>query len=285
MGYLSLEGRTIVVTGVANKHSVAWHVHQGLVAAGARPIHVVRDEATRDALAGRLEGYPVHVCNVEQPEEIEALAAALEVEAPEIHGLVHSIAFANFSAGLRPFHETERADFLQALDISCFSLVALSRALAPRFAPGASVVTLSISHTHQAAESYGYMAPIKAALDSAVVFLAKSFSPSARKDIADGSGAPHQVRFNAVKAGPLKTSSSAGIPGYLDNYLYAEQATLRHAALRTQEVADTVLFLLSPRSSGINAQGLTVDAGMGANFFDREIVRRVTAAPAEEGGP
>ena len=115
-----------------------------------------------------------------------------------------------------------------------------------------------------AAESYGYMAPIKAALDSSVVFLAKSFSTDSK------------VRFNAVKAGPLKTSSSAGIPGYLDNYLFAEAATLRHEALRTEEVASTVLFLLSPRSSGINAQGLVVDAGMGVNFFDREIVRRVT---------
>ena len=76
--------------------------------------------------------------------------------------------------------------------------------------------------------------------------------------------------------GPLKTSSSAGIPGYLDNYLFAEMATLRHKALSTQEVANAVLFLLSERSSGINAQGLIVDAGMGVNFFDRAIVERAT---------
>jgi enoyl-[acyl-carrier protein] reductase I len=86
------------------------------------------------------------------------------------------------------------------------------------------------------------------------------------------------VRFNAVKAGPLKTSASAGIPGYLDAYLFAEAATLRHRALETDEVAATVVFLLSPRSSGINAQGLVVDAGMGTNFFDREIVRRFHAS-------
>ena len=270
MDFLDLAGRSVLVTGVANKKSVAWHVHQGLVEAGAKPIHVVRDEATRDATAKLLAGFPVHVCDVSRQEEIDALARQLERERVELAGLVHSIAFANYSSGVRPFHETERADFLQALDISCFSLVALSRALAPCFAPRASVVTISISHTQLAAESYGYMAPIKAALDSAVVFLAKSFAGH-----ADGAG----VRFNAVKAGPLKTSSSAGIPGYLDNYLYAEQATLRHAALRTEEVAQTALVLLSPRSSGINAQGLVVDAGMGANFFDREIVRRVSAPP------
>jgi enoyl-[acyl-carrier protein] reductase I len=108
------------------------------------------------------------------------------------------------------------------------------------------------------------MAPVKAALDSTVVFLAKSFS------------AFSEVRFNSVNAGLLKTSASAGIPGYLDSYLYAEQATLRKRALATQEVADTTLFLLSPRSSGINARGVVVDAGMGVNYFDRDLVRRAT---------
>ena len=94
--------------------------------------------------------------------------------------------------------------------------MALANALSKHFAPDASVVAMSISTTAMAAESYGYMAPIKAALDSSVVFLAKSFS------------AFSEVRFNAVKAGPLKTSASAGIPRYLDNYLFAEAATLRH---------------------------------------------------------
>jgi enoyl-[acyl-carrier protein] reductase I len=215
-------------------------------------------------VARLLDGFDVHICDVEHQDQIEALATELLRSKIQLHGLLHSIAFANFSAGLRPFHETERADFLQALDISCYSLVALSRALAPSLAPGASVVTLSISHTHMAAESYGYMGPIKAALDSSVAFLAKSFSSFS------------EVRFNAVKAGLLKTSASAGIPGYLDNYLYAEGATLRGRALSTDEVANTVVFLLSERSSGINAQGIVIDAGMSVNFFDSNLVQRAT---------
>ncbi len=126
------------------------------------------------------------------------------------------------------------------------------------------MVTISISTTTMAAENYGFMAPAKAALDSAVVFLAKSFK------------AFSGVRFNAVRAGLLKTSSSAGIPGYLDSYLHGEQATLRKEGLRTEEVAATTLFLLSPRSSGVDAEGIVVDAGMGVNYFDGEIVRRVS---------
>ena len=114
------------------------------------------------------------------------------------------------------------------------------------------------------AQNYGYMAPIKAALDSSVVFLAKSFSLDSK------------VRFNSVNPGLLKTSASAGIPDYIPAYLFAEQATLRKQAVQTDEVAGAVAFLLSPRSSAINAQHLVIDAGMGTNYFDREIVSRVT---------
>ena len=78
---------------------------------------------------------------------------------------------------------------------------------------------------------------------------------------------------NAVCPGLLKTSASAGIPGYIDSYLHAEKATLRKQAVQTDEVANAVAFLLSPRSSGINAQGLVIDAGMSINYFDESLVR------------
>ena len=86
-----------------------------------------------------------------------------------------------------------------------------------------------------------------------------------------------QVRFNAVAPGLLKTSASAGIPGYVDSYLYAERIIPRHKAVQTDEVANAVAFLLSPRSSGINAQQIIIDAGMSINYFDREIVARGNA--------
>ena len=95
-----------------------------------------------------------------------------------------------------------------------------------------------------------------------MLFRSKSFS------------ADTAVRFNAVGAGPLKTSASAGIPGYVESYLYAEQLTFRKRNLETQEVANTAAFLLSPRSSGINGATLVVDAGLGSNYFDRELIRR-----------
>ncbi|MCP4506604.1 MAG: SDR family oxidoreductase, partial [Fuerstiella sp.] len=130
-----------------------------------------------------------------------------------------------------------------------------------------SVVSISISTTRMAAENYGYMAPVKAAMDSSVCFLAKSFSKFSN------------VRFNAVCPGLLKTSASAGIPGYVDSYLYAEKATLRKKAVQTEEVAATVAFMLSPRSSGINSQGIVIDAGMGTNYFDDELVHDRDGSP------
>lgn len=270
--WLGLSGKTVLVTGLANKKSVAWHVGQRLAEVGCRAVWTVHTEKRRAEVLKLLPEAPrasVLVCDVEKQAEIDALAARLAEDRVVLDGLVHSIAFASYSGGPRPFHETSRADFLRAVDVSCFSLVALANALKDRFSPSASVVTISISTTRMAAENYGAMAPVKAALDSSVVFLAKSFS------------AFSQVRFNAVGAGPLKTASSAGIPGYLESYLHAEAATLRKRALSTGEVADLAMFLLSERSSGINAQSVVIDAGMGVNWFDRDIVRRATRADGD----
>ncbi len=263
MDFLKLSGKNFLVTGVANKKSVAWHIAQTLESLGAGVIYAVRSEARRESLATLLAGKPVFVCDVEDEAQIVKLAADVAGAHGKIDGLVHSIAFANYAEGLKPFHETKRADFLQATAISCFSLVELARAFKPHFTQNASVVAIGIS-AQVTASSYGYMSPIKSALESATRFLAKSFS------------ADTGVRFNTVNAGPLKTSASAGIPGYLENYLFAEKLTMRKKNITTQEVANTAIWLLSPASSGINAQGLTVDAGMGWNYFDEEAVKTAT---------
>lgn len=260
--FLQLAGKTILVQGVANRKSVAWHIAKSLEEQGARVVYAVRSEARKKSLETLLAGKPVFVCDVE--EEGAAARLAAEVAAAgfaPLHGLVHSIAFANYAEGFKPFHETKRKDFLQATAISAFSLVELADAFKPHFAKNASVVTIGISSLLVTPDNYGYMGPIKAALESATRFLAKSFS------------ADSEVRFNVIGAGPLKTSASAGIPGYLESYLYAEKLTFRKRNLSTQEVADPALFLLSERSSGLNGTTLTIDAGLGSNYFDKDIIR------------
>ncbi len=270
--FLQFGGRTVVVFGVANRKSVAWAVAKTLEEQGAKVIYSVRSETRRQSLTALLAGRPVFICDVEQEGAVDRLA--FEVAAAghgPIHGIVHSIAFANYSAGPRAFHETTRADFLQATAVSSFSLVEIARAFKAALARDASVVTIGISSLLVTPDNYGYMGPVKAALESTARFLAKSFS------------ADSAVRFNVVGAGPLKTSASAGIPGYVESYLYAEKLTFRKRNLETQEVANAAAFLLSPRSSGLNGTTLVVDAGLGSNYFDRDIIRRTMRADGEEG--
>ena len=262
MSFLSLENKNILVTGVANKKSVAFHIGKTLQKEGANVLYSVRTEKRKNQVEKLLAPSPIYVCDVESEDEIKILQKSVSNEIDILHGLVHSIAFANYTEGLKPFHETSKNDFLQSVDITCYSLIRLSDAFKDIFDSKASVVTISISTTSMAAENYGYMAPAKAALDSSLCFLAKSFSSFSN------------VRFNSVNAGLLKTSASAGIPGYVDSYLHAEELTLRKEALTTEEVANCVVFLLGECSSGINAQGIVLDAGMAVNYFDKNIVRK-----------
>lgn len=258
--FLQLQGRTVLVFGAANRKSVAFHAGRVLAEAGATVVYSVRSEERRTSVRKLVGDSDVFVCDVERPEEIERLYDEVAKRHPTLHGLVHSIAFADYTATSSIFHETPRSAFLRAVDVSCYSFIAAANAFRDLLdKETGSVVTVSISTTRMAAENYGYMAPVKAALDSSVCFLAKSFSQFSK------------VRFNAVCPGLLKTSASAGIPGYVDSYLFAEKATLRKQAVQTEEVANAIAFLISPRSSGINAQGVVIDAGMGINYFDRDI--------------
>jgi enoyl-[acyl-carrier protein] reductase I len=261
VSFLDLSGKTFVVFGVANKRSIAFRIAGLLEEEGATAVYSVRSESRRESLSELLTGREVYVCDVEHEDQITALAAAVREKHPTVHGIVHSIALADYESFSGVFHEVRKEDFLRCVSVSCYSLIAIANAFKEMLDRRAGVVTISISTTRMAVEAYGYMAPAKAALDSSLAFLAKSFSRFS------------EVRFNAVCAGLLKTSASAGIPGYIDHYLFAEQVIPRKRALSTDEVAGTAVFLLSERSSGINAQGIVVDAGMSVNYFDAEVVK------------
>lgn len=258
MSFINLENKTFLITGVANKKSVAYFSAKTLMENGANLIFTVQNEEIRERVSKLFPDKKIYLLDVENVDDVASFGKKLKNDNIILNGFLHSIAFANYSEGMKPFHETKLQDYLQATTISAFSLVSISNSIKEVLDAKASVVTISISNTR--ATNYGYMGPIKATLDSTVAFLAKSFSEFS------------SIRFNAVCSGPLKTSASAGIPGYIENYLFAEQLTMRHLALETQEVANSVVFLLSPASSGINASGVMVDAGMSANYFDEKVV-------------
>jgi len=266
MDFLQLQDKRFLVFGTANKKSIAYQIAVMLLSENAVVDLVVRDESIADKVQPLFPQQKTYVCNVENEADIVQLRHSIESgegAAERYDGIVHSIAFADYGDGMKPFHEISKKAFLQALDISCFSLISICRELSGLLSRTASVVTISISTTRMASENYGFMAPIKAALDSSLAFLTKSFSRFS------------EIRFNAVAPSLLKTSASAGIPGYADSYLFAEQVIPRRRAVQTEEAAAAAVFLLSPRSSGIVAQKIVVDAGMEINYFDKEIVQKV----------
>jgi enoyl-[acyl-carrier protein] reductase I len=251
MSFLNLNDKTFLIMGVANKKSVATHVASLLLDEGAHCIFTVQKEEQLEVIRKLFPQSPALVCDVSEKSHLLKLKEFFSDK--KINGLLHSLAYAKFTTP--NFHETPREDFLEATQVSAYSLVEVTHALMNSFKPEASVVTISISNTK--ATSYGYLGPIKALLDAEVPYLAKST----------------HLRVNAVAAGPLKTSASAGIPGYVEQYLYAEAMTLRKKALETEEVAKAAVFLLSTASSGMNGTSLLIDAGMHCNAFDQDIVK------------
>jgi enoyl-[acyl-carrier protein] reductase I len=256
---MNFENKTILIAGVANKKSVAYFVAKSLLEAKAKVLLTVQNESIKESVS-KIIDCPIIICDVTKNEHLKDLASEIKKQTSSLDGFVHSMAFARFELG-QTYEQTSIEQFNEAALISCHSLSLMSQELKPLFTNNASVVTISISDTK--ATSYGFLGPIKSMLETSVGYLAKAFSQHSR------------VRFNAVGAGPLKTSASAGIPNYLENYLYAEKMTLRKEGVKTQEVANTVLFLLSDLSSGINGTTITVDAGMKLNAFDQELVQAV----------
>ncbi len=254
----SFEKKTYVIMGVTNKKSVAAFVTETLREQKATIILTVQDASVKANVEKLFPQLPIFICDVTKRKDLEELKEFLKPYAP-LAGLLHSVAFAPFRPEVMNFHDIPPQDFLLGAHVSCFSLVEICAVLKPLFHSEASVVTVSVSNAKIAA--YGLLGPIKSALDTLVGHLAKSFSKET------------QMRFNAVCSGPLKTSASAGIPDFLDYYLFAEQLTLRKKALKTQEVANTICFLLSDASSGINGQRLIVDAGLDCNGFDETVVK------------
>ena len=244
MDFLGLTGKSVIVFGVANKKSVAWHVARALEEIGAMVVYVVRSEERKQSLAKLLKDREVHVCDVEFEEQIIRLRDELRSRGHAFAGLLHSIAFADYTDGLKPFHETPKEAFLRSIDISCYSLIALANAFKDLLVRDASVVTISISTTTMASENYGFMAPIKAALDSSLAFLAKSFS------------AFSEVRFNADRR-TLTWDATPGATSYnvYRGYIHRELAADFYGTHFEAGVAAEADRFVVNESAGIGGEG------------------------------
>ena len=248
-----LTGKQGLIVGVANKRSISWGIAQAAQAAGARLALTYPSQRLEEnvrALAARLDNPLVLPCDVASDAQIAEMAAALDREFGGLDFLVHGAAFAPAAALDQPFVQTSREDWRIALDVSAYSLVALARAVQPLMEKrgGGSVVTLTFLGSHRVFTNYNVMGVAKAALESAVRYLASDLGPQ-------------RIRVNAISAGPIKTLAAAGISGFSSILqVYRDKAPLRKN-VELAEVADAALFLLGPASRAVTGEIVTVDAG------------------------
>jgi enoyl-[acyl-carrier protein] reductase I len=248
---ISMEGRTAVVFGVANKRSIAWAIAQQMQQAGARLAITYQNERLKqeaDELIAGLPNAEDFQCDVSSDDEIGRLFEQLKEKYGKIDALVHSIAYAPADALKNEFVQTQREAFRIALDTSAYSLVALARAAAPLMTDGGSIITLTYYGSMRVVPNYNVMGVAKAALECSVRYLAFDLGKQ-------------NIRVNAVSAGPIKTLAARGI-GNLGDMLKAQ--AVRSPLPRNidvNEVAATAVFLASPAGSGITGETIYVDCG------------------------
>jgi enoyl-[acyl-carrier protein] reductase I len=251
---IDLSGKSGLIVGVANKRSISWAIAQAASRAGARLALTYQGERLEEnvrELGAELPAAPLILpLDVGSDEQIAAVAGAVDQELGGVDFFVHGAAFAPREALSAPFVETSRAAFAQALDISAYSLVAITRALTPQMERrgGGSVLTLTYLGSERVFPNYNVMGVAKAALECSVRYLASDLGPRG-------------IRVNAISAGPIKTLAASGVSGF-SNILtvYRERAPLRRT-VDASEIASAAMFLLGDEGRGVTAEVLRVDAG------------------------
>ncbi len=250
---LNIKNKNIVVMGVANKWSIAWGVAKRLHEAGANLIFTYYGERSLRALekvtsSEGVEGSIMISCDVTSDDDLENAFKQIEDQVSVVHGVVHSIAHANKEELAGRYVDTTRAGYSLAQDISAYSFVATSKHASKLMTEGGALVTMSYLGGERVVKNYNVMGVAKAALEMSVRYLANDLGVD-------------KVRVNAVSAGPIKTLAAKGVSDFTNLCKgYEEKAPLRRM-VKTEEVADATLFLLSDMSSGITGEVLHVDCG------------------------
>ena len=255
-----LDGKTGLILNIANDRSIATHIANNCVKQGATcgygflPVGAA-DKAERRVRKAMEEGgfadAWLHPCDVGSDESIEAFFAAAKQQFSKIDFLVHSLAFADRNY-LKPtegiFTSTPREVFRQALDISAYSLIALTRAAAPLMTDGGSVIAMTYLGGEKVVPGYNVMGIAKSALESSARYLAFDLGNQ-------------KIRVNTISAGPLKTLASAGVGGIDEMMEHAARKAPLHRNIDGDEVGKTAVYLLSDLSSGVTGENIFVDSG------------------------
>ena len=248
-----LTGKTGLIVGIANKRSIAWAIAQAASAAGARLAVTYQGERLEEnvrELAVALHDPLILPCDVTIDAQIDDVFSAIDKEFGGLDFVVHGAAFAPREELMAPFVQTSRDGFRLSMDVSAYSLIALSRGAVPLMERrgGGSILTLTYLGSERVFQNYNVMGVAKAALESTVRYLAADLGPKS-------------IRVNAISAGPIKTLAAAGIAGFSSILqIYRDRAPLRRT-VETAEVADAAMFLLSSAGRAVTAEILMVDGG------------------------
>ncbi len=246
-----LKGKTGIIFGVANHRSIAWACAHAMHEAGARLAFTYQGERLKENIvkltADKMSESLILPCDVTKPDEVEAVFETVGKEFGKLDFLVHSIAFAPREALEGEFVATTREAFLQAMEISAFSLPQLAKAARPLMKEGGSVVTMTYYGAEKVVSNYNVMGVAKAALEASTRYLAADLG----KD---------NIRVNAISAGPIKTLAAAGVGVSAMLKHTAEKAPLQRN-VKQAEVGNTALFLVSDLSSAITGETIYVDCG------------------------
>ena len=250
----SLDGKTGIVFGVANKRSIAWAIAQALAREGMRLAFTYQGERLKETVSAltsaSMPDSLLLPCDVTNDAEIASVFEQVGEKYGKLDALLHSVAYAPKEDLEGEFINTSREGFKLAHDISAYSLVALTRAALPHFekAGGGAVLALTYLGATKAVEGYNVMGVAKASLEASVRYLAANLGPK-------------NIRVNALSAGPVNTLAARGIKGFTTMlHHHAERAPLRRN-VELEEIANSGLFLLSPMSAGITGEVMFVDCG------------------------
>ncbi len=242
-----LSGKTLLVTGVTNRWSIATGIARALYNHGATVALTYQGERVRDEvakLAAELGNAAVYECDVTNDATLSDLAGAIG----KIDGFVHSIAFVNKEDLAGKVYDTSRSGFALALDISSFSLIALAAALRQNLTDGASIMALTYYGSTAIVPNYNIAGIAKAALESIVRYLAFDLGERG-------------IRVNAISAGPIKTASSRQVGGFSTMLTKVAAAAPLRRNVSAAEVGDYAVFLASDLSAAVTASVHFVDSG------------------------
>lgn len=250
MGEL-LKDKNIVIMGVRNRWSIAWGIAKAAHGEGANLIFTYQGDREKEGveeLAALMGNVPAIQCNVSLDSEIDAFFAGLREKYGVIHGLVHGIAHAKREDIHNGFINTSREGFAHALDVSAFSLVAVSSKARELMTEGGSILTLTYMGSEKVFQGYNVMGVAKAALEASVRYLAHDLGPSG-------------IRVNAISAGAVKTISAKGVKDFSTILDITEEKAPLKRGVDQDELGDAAMFLLSPLSRGITGEIMFVDCG------------------------